>query len=78
MLKKISSILKIDKIKIAETLTGFPIFIYKIAQKKHVNKKSVTSTQSLIDGMAQNQQGPPSVIFLARQHPGESQGSYVA
>jgi hypothetical protein len=45
------------------------------SHKKHMGKKGFSSAQNLFEG---NQQGVPSVIFMARQHPGESQGSYVA
>jgi len=45
------------------------------SHKKHLGKRNFSSSHSLLEG---NQQGAPSVIFMARQHPGESQGSYIA
>lgn len=58
--------LKIDKIKIAETLSGFSVNIYSISHRRSHSKKNLTSFQSL-EGISSN---IPSLVFLARQHPG--------
>lgn len=61
-------ILKIEKVKIAETLSGFPVNAYTICYKKIINsKKCLTSSTQSFDG---HNMSTPSVIFMARQHPG--------
>jgi len=48
MLKRMINSLKIEKIKIVETLTGFPLNIYSISNRKHLSsKKSLTSVKTL-------------------------------
>ena len=48
---------------------------YAFTHKKYQNKNVIYSTKNFLEN---REQGLPSVVFLARQHPGESQGSYVA
>lgn len=68
MVKRSMGNLKIDRIKIAETLTGFPLYVYSFTPKKYQSKKNLCSSQTITDNNAN--QGIPSVIFMARQHPG--------
>ena len=75
LMKRPAGSLKIERVKVAETLSGFPLNAYAFTQKKYQKKKPTYSTQTVLES---KEVGPPSVIFLARQHPGESQGSYVA
>ena len=60
-----------DKIKICDTLSGFPFYTYVISHKKiFSSKKSLALTDS-------SQNPCKSIISIARQHPGESQSSFI-
>jgi hypothetical protein len=68
MIKRAIGSLKIEKTKIAETLTGFPLYVYSFTPRKFQSKKNLCSAQTLTE--TSNPQGLPSIVFMARQHPG--------
>mgnify|MGYP006897112377 CR=1 FL=1 len=67
MIKRPIGSLRIEKIKVAETLTGFSLNAFAFTHKKYQNKNVMYSAQNFLDS---REQGLPSVVFLARQHPG--------
>lgn len=67
-----------EKIKVCETLSGLPVYVISI-QHKINHKPEILSGNNTTKSM----NAPPlrqnkSVIFLARQHPGETQGSFIS
>lgn len=68
MIKRSMGNLKIEKIKIAETLTGFPLYVYSFTPRKYQSKKNLCSSQTITDNNPH--QSIASVVFMARQHPG--------
>lgn len=74
MIKRPIGSLRVEKLKVAETLSGFSLNAYAFTHKKYQNKNVMYSTQNFLES---REHGLPSVVFMARQHPGESQSSYV-
>lgn len=68
--RKISSVMKIDKIKVCDTLSGLPVYSLLIRHKKAVRNELSFKPQ------AQTKQNKTMVI-MSRQHPGETQGSFI-
>lgn len=78
MFKRLAHALRIEKVKIGETLSGNPLYAFSIKCKKTAKRPSLSPDykcdrpSALLPVSSLH-----SVVFLARQHPGESQSSYV-
>lgn len=63
-----------QKIKICETISGLPVYAILIQHKKSLNLCNKLDSPNSINS---NPKLNKSVVFMARQHSGESQGSFV-
>lgn len=70
--------MKMEKIKICETLSGLPVYAISIQHKKNYKPEIIGSlTQSTNSTSPLKIKMNKSVVFLSRQHPGETQSSFI-
>jgi len=72
--KKLSNSLIVEKTKICETLSGLPVYAYRIHPKKSILSlhNLHRSHLNILDNKLHKNDSlhPKGIVFLARQHPG--------
>lgn len=69
--------MKMEKIKISETLSGLPIYVISIQHKRNHKPEALTTSTNKSLNTSNLKPNNKSVVFIARQHSGETQGSFI-
>ena len=72
--RKLSNSLTIEKTKICETLSGLPVYAYRIHPKKCISSlhNLHRSNFNMLENKVRKNESsnPKGIVLLARQHPG--------